>query len=132
MPPGSWDRYQLSMTSVKNMVGYCPPVCTQIGSSCSGTCTKGDGSTDHTLIAFAAPETANQMLPSVLFIPDNKQSNTFELTVLDFDDGLCEWQLAAAQHLQGGLLLQTRSDKGGTGDGKSFWHQKQASTSSGI
>ena len=73
------------------------PVCTQIGSSCSGTCTKGDGSTDHTLIAFAAPETANQMLPSVLFIPDNKQSNTFELTVLDFDDGLCEWQLPPRQ-----------------------------------
>ena len=117
MPAGSWDRYQLSMTSVKNMVGYCPPVCMQIGSSCSGTCTKGDGSTDHTLIAFAAPETANQMLPSVLFIPDNKQSNTFELTVLDFDDGLCEWQLPPPSTCKTGFCCKTRSDKGGTGDG---------------
>ena len=131
MPAGSWDRYQLSMTSVKNMVGYCPPVCTQIGSSCSGTCTKGDGSTDHTLIAFAAPETANQMLPSVLFIPDNKQSNTFELTSWTLTTGCASGscrrpaparRASAARRAATRVALATAM----------FWYRKQASSSSGI
>ena len=86
----SFDQWQWAIDDVTDLIGYCPPVCSTIGSSCQTTgCLKGDGLGDREWKFMATPATLRLVVAQVIFFSESESALTLTVEVVDFDDGVC-------------------------------------------